>query len=116
MVYVSYYENISNRFQKIKKVGCKGQMSNPLMLDEFQWENEWVDENCDELTWGGMKLLVHLTIYGTITCLWLLLLVQQPPSARRIAGSAQGLLQLQISLKKTTMTMMQEMKHKIRCV
>lgn len=22
------------------------------MLDEFQWENEWVDENCDELTWG----------------------------------------------------------------
>jgi hypothetical protein len=42
---------MSNRFQKIRELGCKGQKSNPLMLDEFQWYNEWVDENCEETTW-----------------------------------------------------------------
>ena len=43
---------MSNRFQKIRELGCKGQKSNPLTLDEFQWDNECVDENCEESTWA----------------------------------------------------------------
>ena len=45
---------MSNRFQKIRELGCKGQKSNPLTLDEFQWDNEWVDENCEESTWAAV--------------------------------------------------------------
>jgi len=41
-------------FQNIRELGCKGQKSNPLMLDEFQWDNEWVDENCEESTWAAV--------------------------------------------------------------
>jgi len=41
----------------------------PLLLEEFEWENEWVDENCEsvhaahgnELTWAN----VHETIGAT---------------------------------------------------
>ena len=41
-------------FKKIRELGCKGQKSNPLTLDEFQWDNEWVDENCEESTWAAV--------------------------------------------------------------
>jgi len=54
LVYVSYNKKMSNRFQKIRELGCKGQKSNPLTLDEFQWDNEWVDENCEESTWAAV--------------------------------------------------------------
>jgi len=40
LVYVSYNKKMSNRFKKIRELGCKGQKSNPLTLDEFQWDNE----------------------------------------------------------------------------
>jgi len=44
---------MSNRFQKIQELGCKGRRSNPLLLEEFQWDNEWVDENCgDVVPWA----------------------------------------------------------------
>lgn len=36
---------MENRFQKIRELGSKGKRSNPLLLEEFQWENEWVCEN-----------------------------------------------------------------------
>jgi hypothetical protein len=49
---------MQNRFQKIRELGSKGRKSNPLLLEEFQWESEWVDENSesvygdtDGLTW-----------------------------------------------------------------
>jgi hypothetical protein len=54
LVYVSYNKKMHNRFQKIRELGCKGQKVNPLMLDEFQWDNEWVDENCEESTWAAV--------------------------------------------------------------
>jgi hypothetical protein len=38
----------------MREHGCKRQKSNPLMLDEFQWDNEWVDENCEESTWAAV--------------------------------------------------------------
>ncbi|KAG2634133.1 hypothetical protein PVAP13_2NG252703 [Panicum virgatum] len=53
LVYVSYNKKMSNRFQKIQELGCKGRRSNPLLLEEFQWDNEWVDENCgDGVPWA----------------------------------------------------------------
>jgi len=43
---------MTNRFQKIRELGCKGKRSNPLLLEEFQWDSEWVDENYGELPWA----------------------------------------------------------------
>jgi hypothetical protein len=37
---------MSNRFQKLRELGAKGKNYNPLILEEFQWDNEWVDEHC----------------------------------------------------------------------
>jgi len=47
LVFVSYNRKMAFRFQKIRELGSKGKKSNPLLLEEFQWENEWVDINCD---------------------------------------------------------------------
>jgi len=47
LVFVSYNRKMTFRFQKIRELGSKGKKSNPLLLEEFQWENEWVDINCD---------------------------------------------------------------------
>ncbi|XP_039840065.1 uncharacterized protein LOC120699998 [Panicum virgatum] len=76
LVYVSYNRKMSNRFQKIRELGSKAKKSNPLILEEFNWESEWVDVNSDPvhtgaatdgdgnvLTWGRwMKLLVQLKV------------------------------------------------------
>jgi hypothetical protein len=47
LVYVSYNKKMANRFQKIRELGSKGKKSSPLLLQEFQWENEWDHENLD---------------------------------------------------------------------
>ncbi|XP_066374634.1 uncharacterized protein [Miscanthus floridulus] len=47
LVYVSYNRKMENRFKKIRELGSKGKICNPLLLDEFYWENEWVNENCE---------------------------------------------------------------------
>jgi len=52
LVYVSYNKKMTNRFQKIRELGCKGKRSNPLLLEEFQWDSEWVDDNCGEVPWA----------------------------------------------------------------
>ena len=39
---------MANRFQRIRELGSKGNKSNPLILQEFQWENEWVHENDED--------------------------------------------------------------------
>jgi hypothetical protein len=55
LVYVSYNKKMSNRFQKIQELGCKGKRSNPLLLEEFQWDSEWVVENCgDGVPWAAV--------------------------------------------------------------
>ena len=38
---------MENRFKKIRELGSKGKICNPLLLDEFHWKNEWVNENCE---------------------------------------------------------------------
>jgi hypothetical protein len=48
LVYVSYNKKMTNRFQKNRELGCNGKRSNPLLLEEFRWDNEWVDENCGD--------------------------------------------------------------------
>ncbi|XP_066391968.1 uncharacterized protein [Miscanthus floridulus] len=47
LVYVSYNRKMENKFKKIRELGSKGKICNPLLLDEFHWENEWVNENCE---------------------------------------------------------------------
>jgi hypothetical protein len=55
------------RFQKIHELGSKGKRSNPLLLEEFQWENEWVDINYDpvhasnDMTWKHVDEAVGAT-------------------------------------------------------
>jgi hypothetical protein len=39
---------MENRFQTLRELGSKGKRRNPLMLEEFMWENEWVEENEDD--------------------------------------------------------------------
>jgi hypothetical protein len=34
-----------NRFASIREAGSKGEKSSPLVLEEFLWENEWVEES-----------------------------------------------------------------------
>lgn len=57
---------MENRFQKIRELGSKGKRSNPLLLEEFQWENEWVTENDlvhegDDLTWNNVDEVIGAT-------------------------------------------------------
>jgi len=74
LVYVSYNRKMSNRFQKIRELGSKAKKSNPLILEEFIWESEWVDLNSDPvhtgaaadgdgnvLTWGQMDEAIGAT-------------------------------------------------------
>jgi hypothetical protein len=35
------------RFQNLREQGSKAKKSNPLVLEEFQWDNEWVDINAE---------------------------------------------------------------------
>ena len=48
LVYVSYNRKMANRFQKIRELGSKGKKSNPLLLQELQWENEWIHANVED--------------------------------------------------------------------
>ncbi|XP_019184207.1 PREDICTED: uncharacterized protein LOC109179096 [Ipomoea nil] len=67
LVYVQYNRKIASRFQKMREEGSN---FNPLVLEEFQWDNEWINggESNDDVHPGGifqggmlMKQLVHQT-------------------------------------------------------
>lgn len=45
---------MENRFAKIRELGSKGKRSNPLVLEEFVWENEWVEEDPDDNLWSAV--------------------------------------------------------------
>ncbi|CAA0840255.1 hAT dimerisation domain-containing protein [Striga hermonthica] len=56
LVYVSYNRKMENKFKRIIELGSKGKRSNPLILDEFQWENEWLTEiDCEPVQQGGVQ-------------------------------------------------------------
>lgn len=52
LVFVSYNRKMAFRFLKLRELGSKGKKHNPLLLEEFQWENEWVDDSY-ELVYQG---------------------------------------------------------------
>lgn len=66
---------MSSRFQKLREQGSKGKKANALVLEEFQWDNEWVDvnaelvhqneaiDNLDSLLWSHVDEAVGAT-YG----------------------------------------------------
>jgi hypothetical protein len=60
---VSYNRKMENRFAKIRELGSKGKRSNPLVLEEFLWENEWVEESpCDgDNLWSAVDEAVGAT-------------------------------------------------------
>jgi len=113
LVYVSYNRKMSNKFKKTRELGSKGKICNPLLLEEFEWENEWVDENCEsvhaahgnELTWAN----VHETIGATESLRGHNL--PRAAAARAAASVSQTYARrrLQTSLKKMTVTMIGEM-------
>lgn len=45
--YVSYNRQMEARFQNLREQGSKSNKSTPLILEEFQWDNEWVDINAE---------------------------------------------------------------------
>ena len=57
--------------KKIRELGSKEKRCNPLLLDEFHWENEWVNENCepepvqegggDAMTWAVVDEAIGAT-------------------------------------------------------
>jgi hypothetical protein len=46
-VYVSYKSKMENWFVNIRELGCKRKKNNPIVLEEFLWQNKWV-EDCHE--------------------------------------------------------------------
>ncbi|XP_062200495.1 uncharacterized protein LOC133903176 [Phragmites australis] len=52
LMFVSYNWKMTNRFEKIQELGSKGKKYNSLVLEEFQWENEWVDGSCEQVHQG----------------------------------------------------------------
>jgi hypothetical protein len=54
---LQYNRKMTNRFLKLRELGSKGKKFNPLVLEEFEWDNEWVDAGCepvhqrDDITW-----------------------------------------------------------------
>jgi hypothetical protein len=67
LVYMSYNRKMENRFAKIRELGSKGKKSNPLVLEEFLWKNEWVEESpCDgDNLWSAVDEVV-----GAMQGLW----------------------------------------------
>ncbi|XP_042035075.1 uncharacterized protein LOC121781392 [Salvia splendens] len=124
LVFVSYNRKMANRFAKLRELGSKGKKYNPLHLDEFQWENEWVDAGCEpvhqdaasdtgnDLTWqnvdeatgatqglGGRNLPRAAAMKGRVDLNMLLLL--------QVKGlSNLGQLQFQLKMKCQVKRMM----------
>jgi hypothetical protein len=70
LVYVSYNRRMKIRFQKLREAGSKGKKANPLILEDFQWENEWVNVHAEPvhqdsdgapLTWGDVDSAMGAT-------------------------------------------------------
>lgn len=65
---------MATRFQKLREEGSKGKKANPLILEEFQWDNEWVDVNAEG---------VHQSAVGDELLTW--------AQVDEAAGASQGL-------------------------
>lgn len=61
---------MKTRFQKPREAGSNGKKTNPLIPEEFQWENEWVNVHAESvhqdgdgatLTWGDVDSAMGVT-------------------------------------------------------
>ena len=58
LTFVQYNHKNADRFQKLREEGSKGTRSDPLVLEDLQWDNEWIDHNAQpvyegaDITWG----------------------------------------------------------------
>lgn len=50
LVYVQYNRKIDSRFQKRRELGNN---FDPLVIDDFEWGNEWIDNDADVVHPGG---------------------------------------------------------------
>ncbi|VFQ79370.1 unnamed protein product [Cuscuta campestris] len=57
LVYVKYNRKIVNRFKRRRE---QGKNFNPLVLEDFQWNNEWVDANEEVVHLGDDLLWSHV--------------------------------------------------------
>ena len=53
LVYVSYNRKMAARFQKMRE---EGKNFDPLVLEDFDWDNEWVDPFANSAPIGGDPL------------------------------------------------------------
>lgn len=62
LVYIQYNRKIATRFQKRRE---DGRNFDPLLLDDFQWDNEWVNGEVvdpgDEELWMGVDRALDAT-------------------------------------------------------
>jgi hypothetical protein len=62
LVYVNYNRKMNNRFTKKREQDSKGKKSNPLVLEELLWENEWVQESKEgEELWSAVDEVLGAT-------------------------------------------------------
>ncbi|CAH9122599.1 unnamed protein product [Cuscuta epithymum] len=54
LVFIQYNRKIVNRFKKRRE---EGSSFNPLVLEEFSWDNEWVDDSGSQVVHHGDDLL-----------------------------------------------------------
>ncbi|CAH9087382.1 unnamed protein product [Cuscuta europaea] len=54
LVFIQYNRKIVNRFKKRREEGSD---FNPLVLEEFSWDNEWVDDSATQVVHRGDDLL-----------------------------------------------------------
>jgi hypothetical protein len=58
----------SNRFQKLHEEGSKGVRSDPLVLEDLDWENEWIDHNAQpvyegaDITWAQVDEAIGASV------------------------------------------------------
>jgi hypothetical protein len=49
LVYIQYNRKMAARLQRLRE---EGNIGNPLILEDFQWDNEWVDNQNETVREG----------------------------------------------------------------
>ena len=57
LVYIQYNRKMAARFQRLRE---EGNIGNPLILEDFQWDNEWVDNQNETVREGDDLAWAHV--------------------------------------------------------
>jgi hypothetical protein len=57
LVYIQYNRKIAGRFQRLCE---EGNIGNPLVFEDFQWDNEWVDNKKETIRQGDDLAWAHV--------------------------------------------------------